>query len=51
MTFSARKPNPIDKELRRRTDVILRSNAIPWPLGAVALLVWALIWALTSLAR
>jgi hypothetical protein len=47
MTYSARRPNPIDQELRRRTGVILRWNAVLWPLGFVALAVWVLM----SLAR
>ena len=42
MTASFRKLNPVDLELRRRTGVILRWNLILWPLGLVALAIWAL---------
>ena len=42
MTPNVRKLNPIDLELRRRTEVIIRWNLILWPLGVVALAIWAL---------
>ncbi len=42
-SYRNRKPNPIDVELRRRTKVIRRWNLILWPLGLVALAIWALM--------
>jgi hypothetical protein len=41
--FGDRNPNPVDVELRRRTAEIIRWNLMLWPLGVVALAIWALI--------
>ncbi len=43
MTTRHHKLNPIDVELRRRTNAIIRWNLVLWPIGVVALAVWALI--------
>jgi len=47
MTYATRKPNLVDQELRRRNGVIARWNMVLWPLGVVALAIWALM----SIAR